>query len=409
MGLQISPALPRTVYILDHADQVGGAEVFLFEVLDRIDRTVLRPIVILTGPGDLYERLRSRGHEVMVLPLTTRLTRLGKHQGAMQALGAAFAIPSLLAMVLRLRRLFRSNPSCIVYTFSIKADVYGSIAARLSRTPCVWHMHDLMSREMFPAVYRTALTWIASRWATAVLCNSWATRQAMIQAGLRASTASVIHYGVDTDAGADHATAHNARLALGLGKGPIVGMVGRIAPWKGQHVLVEAAPRIIRSFPGVQLLLVGKAAFGKIDTDYEAQLRWRIRELGLERHVIMTGYRDDVKAIMACCDVLVHASVKPEAYGLVVVEAMALGKPVVAARSGGVPELVTDGQTGMLVQPGDVNGLAQAILYLLQHPDEAHAMGGAAKATVREKLTIQASVAAITRALLQTSAPAPTC
>jgi len=389
----------RPLFIVTHSDQVGGAETFLLQLLDHLDPARFRPTVVVTSPGPLYRQLRARRHDVIVLPLSSRVARLGKHQRGTAILAALVAVPSLLAMLFRLWRLLRASERCVVLTFSIKADVYGAVAAALAGRPCVWYMHDLLSREMFPAAYRHALAWLANRLTNSVLCNSAATRQALLECGVRPALARVAELGVETSAVVAPTDLQRVRRELGAPDGPVLGLIGRIAPWKGQHVIVDAAPSVLQAFPNAVFWLVGGALFGDIDTSYEAQLRRRIQDRGLGRHVILTGHRYDVPAVMACCDVVLHTSVQPEPFGLSIVEAMALGKPVIATRCGAVPELIDDGRTGLLVPPGDAPALANAILRLLRDPEGAKMMGSAARKAVEERFSIEASARRVGDAL----------
>lgn len=390
---------PLPLFIVSHSDQVGGAETYLLRLLDHLDPARFRSTVVVASRGPLHGQLRAGRHAVVVLPLSSRVGRLGKHQGIAAILGALVALPSLVAMVLRLWRLLRANEGCVVLTFSIKADVYGAVAAALARRPCVWYMHDLLSPEMFPLAYRRSLAWLANRLPRCVLCNSAATRQALLESGVRPEAAMVAELGVDTTATVAPAEIQRVRRELGAPDGPVLGLIGRIAPWKGQHIVVEAAPSVLQAFPNVVFWLVGGALFGDIDTSYEARLRQRIAERGLGRHVVLTGHRDDVAAVMACCDLVLHASVKPEPFGLSIVEAMAQGKPVIATRRGGVPEVIDDGRTGVLVPPADATALASAIVRLLRDPEGTRAMGCAAREAVGRRFSIEASAQRISDAL----------
>lgn len=386
------------VFLLDHTSAIGGAETFLLRALHLLQRRCRSVTVVLAQEGELADRIRAIGGRVSVVPLDPAVLTLGKHHGPRQILRAIVAAGSLVVATIRLAWIFRNCPNAVVYTYSLKADIYGSLAARIARVPCVWQMHDLMSPEMFPWPYRRLLTAIANRLAVTVLCNSGATRDAMIAAGLRPERATLRHYGVPIEA-PPRLRVERARAAFGATERPVIGLIGRIAPWKGQHVLVEAAPAVLRAAPNALFLLVGAAAFGTIDTDYETLLRERIAQLGLEEQVLLTGHRDDVPEVMAACDIVVHTSVKPEAFGLVVTEAMALAKPVLASRCGGVPEIIEDGVTGRLLQPDDPTALAEAIVYYLQHREAAARMGEAARRAVRDRFSIEAAVAGIAAAL----------
>jgi glycosyltransferase involved in cell wall biosynthesis len=152
------------------------------------------------------------------------------------------------------------------------------------------------------------------------------------------------------------------RAALGLGDGPVLGVFGRLAPWKGQHVLLDALAELA-DVPNLQALVVGDALFG--EADYAKSLRRKAEALGLGGRVRFLGFRDDVPALMRLADIVVHTSVAPEPFGRVVVEGMLAGRPVVATRGGGVVEIVEDGVTGLLTEPGDARSLAAAVRGLL--------------------------------------------
>jgi glycosyltransferase involved in cell wall biosynthesis len=144
-----------------------------------------------------------------------------------------------------------------------------------------------------------------------------------------------------------------------------VGVVGRLCRWKGQHVFLDA---FAKAFAGsdARARLVGAPLFG--EEGYEAELRAQIDRLGLGDRVELRGHRDDIAAELADLDVVVHCSTVPEPFGQVVVEAMGVGRPVIASAAGGPLEVVTDGITGLLTPPGDAGALAGAMARLAEDP-----------------------------------------
>ena len=169
--------------------------------------------------------------------------------------------------------------------------------------------------------------------------------------------------------------------------GPSIGLVGRLSAWKGQHIFLEAAALVHKRFPRARFQIIGSAMFG--EEAYEAEIRQLCVTLGLEECVEFTGFRTDVPALIAQLDILVHASTTGEPFGQVVVEGMMAGKPVVATDGGGVPEIVEDGVTGWLAPMGESAPMAEAILRLLEDPEEAAAMGAAGRQRVLEHFTIE--------------------
>jgi glycosyltransferase involved in cell wall biosynthesis len=135
----------------------------------------------------------------------------------------------------------------------------------------------------------------------------------------------------------------------------LVGSFSRLAQWKGQHVLLEA----VRRDPRLHAVLVGAPLFG--EDEYEAQLRAFVAEHGLGERVHLLGFQHDIAACMGAVDVVAHTSITPEPFGRVIVESMLARRPIVAARAGGVIEIVEEGVDGLLYTPGDVAALTEAL------------------------------------------------
>lgn len=165
--------------------------------------------------------------------------------------------------------------------------------------------------------------------------------------------------------------------------------LGRITPWKGQDILLRALPQILEQVPASRVVLVG-AATDEQGRVFEAELRALAAELGVADRVEFAGARRDIAALLAVADVAVHSSTDAEPFGRVIVEAMAASRPVVAAAAGGVPEIVEDGVTGLLVTPGDPAALAGAVGRLLADPEAAGAMGARAAAAAAARFGLRA-------------------
>jgi glycosyltransferase involved in cell wall biosynthesis len=164
-----------------------------------------------------------------------------------------------------------------------------------------------------------------------------------------------------------------------------VGLVGRFVEWKGQHVFLEAAERLVTSGrdDGARFVLVGAALFG--EDDYAAEIERRAAALGGRAELL--GFRPDIAAVLTELDILVHASVTPEPFGQVVIEGMAAGLPVIATDGGGVREIVRHGEDGLLVPMGDAAALADALAGLLADPARASRLAVAGHRAVRERFT----------------------
>lgn len=359
-----SDALVR-VAILDHTAQTGGAELALLRLMDALaHRDDVEAHVILFSAGPLVDLLRERGHAVEVLPLDPALgaTTRDEAAGVTTALrSVATAAPFVRRLAARLRELDVD----VVHTTSLKADLLGVPAARLARRPLVWHVHDRIAPDYLPSPVVRAIRALARRGPQRVIANSRATA-----ATLPGVEVTVAHPGLVP---AQIRPKPRPRPA-----DPVVGLLGRISPTKGQLELVRAAAQVVRHHPETTFRIIGSPMFGH--EEHEGEIRREIARLGLDEHVELVGFTNDPAAELDAMTVAVHASPVPEPYGQVVAEAMARGVPVVATDAGGVPEIVTGGPepVGWLVPPGDVVALAGAITAALDDPDEAERRGAAA-------------------------------
>jgi glycosyltransferase involved in cell wall biosynthesis len=199
--------------------------------------------------------------------------------------------------------------------------------------------------------------------------------------GIPADRIEVVHDGVNVDA-IERQPAVDAHAAFWLPAGaPLVGNVAALAPHKGQRVLVAAAARVVRDVPDARFLVVGEGEL------HEALSR-QIRDLGLDRHVFLTGFRSDALGLMRSFDVFAMSSLT-EGLGSAILEAMALARPVVATRAGGIPEAVRDGVTGILVPPQDDAALAAGLVAMLRDPVLRARCGAAGRARVDQEFSVE--------------------
>jgi glycosyltransferase involved in cell wall biosynthesis len=176
---------------------------------------------------------------------------------------------------------------------------------------------------------------------------------------------------------------------------PVFGLFGRIVPWKGVREYVDAAAIVLEALPEARALVVGSRSDG--EAGYADAVRRRAQELGLADRVLFLGFRPDVAELMRLCDVVVHASLIPEPFGLVVVEALATGTPVVAADRGGPTDIIEPGESGFLVDPHDAAAMAGAVLRLLRDSAEARRMGEAGAVRIAERFSARRSADGVFR------------
>ena len=173
---------------------------------------------------------------------------------------------------------------------------------------------------------------------------------------------------------------------------PVIGVIGNIRRWKGQHVAVEAMQYLIGKYKDLRCVLVGEISNSEQDMEYLIYLKELTSNYGLENNIIFTGYRKDVLNILSRIDILVHTSVFPEPLGRVILEGMVFRKPVIATNHGGPLECIEDGISGFLVEPGNPEVLAEKISFLLENREIAKRVGENARKRVEEKFGIEINV-----------------
>ena len=348
----MTPPLPRTLF-LDHAAVRGGAELYLLDLARAFPD---RSATLLFENGPFLTDLRAHGLNASVVPAPPAFLGVRK-QGTL--LDMLRAVPGVLSLSLRVAR--RARDYDVLFANSQKAFLIACGAGVLARRPVVWNLHDMLTARHFSAGNRRLVVTLANTVAAHVVANSEATRQAFCDEGGRADRVSVVYNGIDPT---PFEQAPDLSAALRHERGipasaPIVGVFSRLAPWKGQHVLLDALPHV----PNLHAILVGDALFSG-DGDYVATLDDMAEALGVADRVHRLGFRTDVPALMRACDVIAHTSVAPEPFGRVIVEGMLAERPVVATRAGGAREIVEDGVTGHLVPPDDPDALARVLRHL---------------------------------------------
>ena len=336
---------PFRVVYLDHVAQLSGGEIALMRLLPHLDR--VEPHVILAEDGPLVGRLNMEGISTEVMEMRNsgrglRKDRVRAGKVPVAALGASAAY--VLALAARLRRL---SPD-LVHTNSMKAGVYGSLAAKLAGVPMIWHVRDHIDDSYLPPQAVRLIRQMTRHLPTAVVANSRSTMET-----LRAPQNPVVIYSVLPEV---LSAAPRRKRAT---TGPLTfGVVGRLAPWKGQDFFMRA---FANAFPvgDERAAIVGGALFG--EDEYAGSLPALAHELGIADRVDLRGHRGDVWDELSRLDVLVHSSISPEPFGQVILEGMAAGVPVIAAGAGGPAEILSDRVTGILYPPNDIGGLSDAM------------------------------------------------
>jgi glycosyltransferase involved in cell wall biosynthesis len=385
-----APESSRGVRVLffDHTAALGGGEIALLNLVSHLDPSQVKCIVALGTEGPLVERLGSQV-ETHVLPLPSRVGTTKKDSLGVGSLFRIREILDLMVYIGRLARFVRRNRVELVHTNSLKADIIGGLAGRLAGRPVIWHVRDRIEKDYLPSSVVSLFRFLCRVIPTHVIANSAATLRTISPSAFQAAHAhrpgagnhrwvSVVHDGTIVTPRDESAPKKNDLFRIGL--------IGRISPWKGQHIFLQAAAQVAKRFSNVRFIVIGAALFD--EDNYEREVRRLPSQLGIENVVEFTGFCDDIHAVIAGLDLVVHASTTGEPFGQVIIEGMAASKPVVATDGGGVPEIVEDGSTGILVPMGDAGAMADAMCALLADPERARSMGIRARQRVEDHFTV---------------------
>jgi len=381
----------RVLYIENSAGEMGGSLMSLLQTAKALvaqneilpPHRHVEPCFFFLYPNMLLDEFRTLGPVIVERP---DYDRYGAPFGLPGAFDGFFrrlpyqiqrGIGEIAPLALRVARAARHLQADLVHAnCRLGSNEYAVLGARLARIPVVVH-----ERLMYNV---SRLTRAVAPAADAVIAISQAVADHLTRQRVPVRALSVIHNGLDPAAMARFIEPPRPEGA------PLrVGMVGRITPWKGQHVFVEAARQVAETGARIEFHLAGDAP--PRDNPYLETVREMVLDAGIEDRVFFHGNVKKIYEFMAGMDVLAHCSVDPEPFGRVILEGMALGKPCIATRGGAVEEICTDGVDGLVVEPNRPDLLAASILRLARDPAEAAALGARARRTVETRFDLQAA------------------
>lgn len=374
----------KVVLFVDHASAIGGAENSLLLLLTYLDRRQW-DLHLATAGGPLLQKATPLGIACHLLDMP-RLKR--KYNSPLIWWQQARKLADLAEEI----------QAEIIYANTVRAAMYSVLAARLAKRPFIWHMRDFWLSETMPSrVWAdTAVKNIIGNQASQIIANSHAVADYLPASNKTA----VVHNGIEVQTFDPALDGRPFRQQNHIpDKAPLIGMVGRLRPWKGQMAFLKMASLLLDIHPGCYFVIVGGATFAVTDP-YPQQLHQFAQDLGIQERVIFTGALQDVRPALAAFDIFVHPG-EPEPFGLVNVEAMAMQKPVVAFKHGALPEIVADQETGRLAEPGNVQALAQATASLIKDKELALNLGKNGRNRAQTHFTIQQTAHKIEQILLQ--------
>jgi glycosyltransferase involved in cell wall biosynthesis len=355
---------------LSHLSTWGGAQNCLYLLLKGINTERFKPLVVLPGKGLLEEKIRELGTQTCLMQLEWCIScKRSDSKGYVKFIGG------LKERVNALTNLIKKEKIDLVFT-NTSTILEGALAARICGIPHVWHVLELLSLDpgLCPFLDLQAFYTLLNTITDKIVVVSKSVEEEIRQF-IKTEKIEVIHTGIEVQNG--EFIHQDKRKIFGFENNtPIVSFLGELSERKGILSLIDTASLIIEKFPQIKFVIAGR------DGGVSDLLCKRLREKQINCSFKILGFRTDPFSIIASSDIFVLPSLA-DPLPLVVLEAMHMGKPVVATRSGGAAEMVVDGETGFVVPIGDSSAMAQAIVSLLENPKRMKVMGQQAKDRVR--------------------------
>ena len=394
----------KILYVEESRDgTIGGSHISLLNLIRGLDKSKYDPVVIFFVHHQLISEYLAAGAEIHIFsPPPTFSFRLKANDNSSNGRARVLEMP-----ISTFRRAFNFFSGFLVggvlrslwFIWKERIDLihlnngapigYGwLVAAKLARKKCIGHQRGIIphcpSRRLIIRIRRLI------RMLDAAISVSNIVKETLEKWGAICGKNVVIHNALPQESLIPQDELEENKKGLLLHSDPRIGIIGNIKHWKGQRVVLEALAMLTGKYPGIKCFVVGDTS--PDSADYLEELISLISRRGIEENVVFTGYRQDIANILRSLDVVVHASITPEPFGRIIIEGMAMGKPVIATNIGGPREIIESGVTGMLVPPNDPAALAQALEQLFEDWPEALQMGKRAREHVKKHFSLKENV-----------------
>lgn len=347
--------------------RIGGTERQVLELIRNLNRSQFSVTVsCFHKEGPLLGDVERMGIRVVEFPLKN------------------FHHVSAIRQMYRYAQFLKREKIQIVHAYNLYANVFGVLGAKLTNVPVI--IASQRNLSYFKNKIQKVVEGIAFSLSDQIVVNSKAAMKTLCdKEGANASKLTVIYNGIDLEKFTLDVNADNLRTEFEITQQtPVVGTIGHLRPVKGHRMFLEAVSGILKSIPNTKFLIVG-------DGEMRTELEILAEQLGVSKQVIFTGYRHEVPEILSLCNVSVLSSTS-ESLPNVILESMAMAKPVVATAVGDIPEIVKHGESGFLIPPSDSSLLAKYVLKLLQDRQLAKEMGCQGRVIVSNKFSIKKMV-----------------
>ncbi|HOK52981.1 MAG TPA: glycosyltransferase [Armatimonadota bacterium] len=330
----------------------------------------------------LMKGLAKRGHEVSLLCAKGSAIEKEARSSGIRVFPVRIAFDSDPTLLLRVYRAVKqANPDVLHLHSRRGAEIFGGLAGRMARVPAI-----ILSRRIDDPVKLGPLGRLKFiKYPHKIITISEGIRRVLIDCGIDENRIEMVRSAVVVEQfqlERDRSWFHSEFSVPE--DVPVIGVIAQLIERKGHRYLFEAVPDILKEFPDTQFILLGKGPMRQ-------QLEHLASEMGIGKSVIFAGFRADIEKILPNLDIVVHPALR-EGLGVSLIQAACAGRPMVASGVGGIPEIVRDGQTGLLVNPADSQAIGKCILTLLRNPDLAQKLGENARKLAETEFSIDGMV-----------------
>ncbi|GAB4114344.1 MAG: glycosyltransferase family 4 protein [Candidatus Caldatribacteriota bacterium] len=371
------------ILYFENVSVLGGAAIVLRNLIKEIKKEKGMNVVVACPEGELAEVLRKDGIRVEVVN-SKRIVR------TLNPLILILYILNFFQVNLKLLRIIRRHNINILHSNSLGAHIYSFFAAELAGIPNIWHLHDILKKRMSNRLLCNFL----SKTSNQIIVVSYAVKKSLINFGINSNKIKVIYNGLDLDLWNPKKYDKNyLNKEFTVNKATIkVGIIGQLAEWKGQDILLNTAKYLIeKGYKNLRFYIIGDELF-KNEDRYKDRLHQISKVNNLENYITFTGRRNDIPNILYFLDIVAVCSRYPDPLPTIILESMAMGKVVIGTNIGGIPEMIVNDETGILIPPNDPETLAKVILSLINQPGKIKEMGIKARERIKTKFSIKKNV-----------------
>ena len=383
MRLRSSKNKPINILYFENVSVLGGAAIVLRNLIKEIKREEEINLIVACPEGELEKVFREDGVRVEVV----NSKRIVRTLNPLELLSYFYNFFQVNLKLLRIVKKYNIN---ILHANSLGAHIYSFFAAKVARIPNVWHLHDILKERKLNRL----LCIFLSKMANQIVVVSYAVKKSLVDFGINSNKIIVIYNGLDLkfwnpEMFKEDYLSQKFNINENLIK---MGIIGQLNELKGQDIFLKAAIYLIRmGYVNLRYYIIGDELF-KEENDYKDNLYKKVKVNHIEDYVIFTGKRNDIPNIISFLDIIVICSRYPDSLPTVVLEGMAMGKVVIGSNVGGIPEMIINNETGVLIPPNDPEALANAILDLINRPYKIKEMGIKARERIKSKFTIEKNV-----------------